>query len=247
MAQDRSSRHLEWEGCLNVRDLGGIPTLDGGETQWHSVIRADYLGRLSLAGQQSMRDYGVRTVVDLRSPQEVDKECYQLVEAGDCRRLHLPIEKYYPHVSARIAQATSLAEVYCLIADHYADAVAAILQAVDSAPPGGVVIHCYSGKDRTGMTAALLLAVAGVSVDEIAEDYAASQARLWPEYESSVPQAGIEAPGDLWSKPWAEPATMHGFLSHLAARYGGVREYLAQAGLSAGEIVQIRARLRGQS
>jgi protein tyrosine/serine phosphatase len=109
--QDRLSRHLEWDGCLNARDLGGIPTLDGGETQWQSVIRADYLGRLSGAGQQSMHDYGVRTVIDLRSPQELVIDSYQLAAANDFLRLHLPIEKYYPHVGARIAKATSLTEV----------------------------------------------------------------------------------------------------------------------------------------
>jgi protein-tyrosine phosphatase len=245
VTQDLLSRHLAWEGCLNVRDLGGIRTLDGSETQWRSVIRADYLGRLSHAGQRSMCAYGVCTVIDLRSPQEVYTESYQLAEADGCLRLHLPIEKFYPHVSARIAQATSLAEVYCLIADHYADAIAAILQAVATAPPGGVVIHCYGGKDRTGTIAALLLSIAGVPADEIAKDYAASQVRLWPEYEQQLQQGEIETSEDLWRRPWAAPETMHGFLGHLDVQYGGVRAYLAQAGMQADEIAQLYGRLRG--
>jgi protein-tyrosine phosphatase len=244
MSQDRLSRHLAWDGCLNVRDLGGLPTLDGGETRWQSVIRADTLGRLSGAGQQSMHDYGVRTVIDLRSPQELAIDSYQLAAAYGCLRLHLPVEKYYPHVSARIAQATSLAEVYCLIADHYADAIAAILEAVGSAPPGGVVLHCYNGKDRTGMMAALLLGIAGVPAGEIANDYAASQARLWPQYEKSLPKGASEGGESFWSKPWAEPATMVGFLGHLDERYGGVRAYLAQAGMQTEQIAQIDGRLR---
>ncbi|MBK8051016.1 MAG: tyrosine-protein phosphatase [Anaerolineales bacterium] len=47
MSKTYASRHLAWEGCLNARDLGGIPTGDGSATQWQFVIRADCVGRLS--------------------------------------------------------------------------------------------------------------------------------------------------------------------------------------------------------
>ena len=60
------SRDLAWEGCLNVRDLGGHPTEDGGETRFGAYVRADNLERLTAAGWQALIDYGVRTVVDLR-------------------------------------------------------------------------------------------------------------------------------------------------------------------------------------
>ena len=150
MANNTPSRHLEWEGCLNARDLGGLPTLDGGETRWQSVIRADYPGTLTPAGLEAMLDYGVRTLIDIRSPQEAAAECYQWAETSGCRRLHLPIEKYYPHVGVRIRQATSLVETYCIMVDAYPDCVAAILRAVAEAPPGGVLVHCQGGKDRTG-------------------------------------------------------------------------------------------------
>lgn len=243
MANDAPSRHLEWEGCLNARDLGGLRTLDGGETCWHSVIRADYPGTLTPAGLEAMLDYGVRTLIDVRSPQEAAAECYEWAEASGCRRIHLPIEKYYPAVGVRIRQATSLPEVYCIIADAYPDCIAAILQAVVAAPPDGVVIHCHSGKDRTGTIVALMLAVAGVPADEIAADYALSQARLWPEYEQRLQRGLAAAPENLWTKPLAEPATMYAFLGHLASRYGGVHAYLDQAGLSADQILQIRQRL----
>ncbi len=243
MAQNPCSRHLEWEGCLNVRDLGGLPTQDGGETCWQSIIRADYPGDLSPAGLTTMLDYGVRTLIDIRSPQEAAVECYQWAETSGCRRIHLPIEKYYPDVGVRIRQAISLPEVYCIVVDAYPDCVAAILQAVAAAPPGGVVIHCHSGKDRTGTIAALLLAVAGVPADEIAADYALSKARLWPEYEARLLQGRIAEPETLWTRPLADPATMYTLLNHLASRYGGVHAYLKQAGLSADQILQIRQRL----
>jgi protein-tyrosine phosphatase len=64
-------RELAWEGCLNVRDLGGLPTEDGGETRYGRVVRADSVRQLTDAGWQAVADYGVRTVVDLRGDYEL--------------------------------------------------------------------------------------------------------------------------------------------------------------------------------
>ena len=57
---------LAWEGCLNVRDLGGHATEDGAVTRPGVVVRADALGRLSDAGWQALVDYGIARIVDLR-------------------------------------------------------------------------------------------------------------------------------------------------------------------------------------
>ena len=57
---------LEWEGCLNVRDLGGHPTGDGAVTRHRVVVRADALRQLSDAGWAQLVDYGVARIVDLR-------------------------------------------------------------------------------------------------------------------------------------------------------------------------------------
>jgi protein-tyrosine phosphatase len=243
MANNPPSRHLEWEGCLNARDLGGLPTLDGGETCWQSVIRADYPGSLTPAGLQAMLDYGVHTLIDIRSPQEAAALCYQWADAHRCRRLHLPIEKYYPHVGILIRQATSLVETYCIMVDAYPDCVGAILRAVAEAPPGGVLVHCQGGKDRTGTIVALLLSIAGVSRAAIAADYALSQARLWPEYEQRLQGGPLEQPETLWTRPLADPTAMYTFLDHMDSHHGGVHAYLAQAGLSADQILQLRQRL----
>jgi hypothetical protein len=67
-AQNR--RHLDWDGCFNVRDLGGLRTRDGGTTQWRSVIRADALDGLTAAGWFGLSEYGVRTVIDLPNDAE---------------------------------------------------------------------------------------------------------------------------------------------------------------------------------
>jgi protein-tyrosine phosphatase len=246
--EPRKERHLAWDACYNARDLGGLPTVDRGETQWQAVIRSDILSRLTNQGQQALLDYGVRTIIDLRAPQETQKEpSVFTVPPTDLRApiyLNLPLEKYYPYVSALISKAETRAEVYCIILDHYPDAVAAIMQAIANAQPGGVVIHCHAGKDRTGIVAALLLSLAGVRADAIAEDYAESQRRLWPLYEQYVAEAGGEVAVNFWLKPTATSEMMHTMLVHLEVRYGGVRAYLVAAGMAETEIDCLVRRLR---
>ena len=62
---------LAWEGCLNVRDLGGLPTEDGRRTRDGSVIRSDNIRRLTDAGWRSLAAHGVERIVDLRFPEEL--------------------------------------------------------------------------------------------------------------------------------------------------------------------------------
>ena len=69
-------RHLDWPGCANVRDLGGLRTADGRTTRWRSVIRSDSLDRLTPAGWEALEGYGVQTVIDLRNDIEREADPY---------------------------------------------------------------------------------------------------------------------------------------------------------------------------
>jgi protein-tyrosine phosphatase len=241
-------RHLNWDACHNVRDLGGLPTVDGGETRWGSVIRTDLLSRLTEGGRHALIDYGVRTVIDLRSPGQVSEEpsayTVESARSAGLTYLNLPLEEYYPHVSALISQAQTRAEVYCITLDHYPTNMAAALRAIANAEPGGVVIHCHAGKDRTGVVSGLLLAIAGVHDEQIAADYAESQVRLWPLYEQLIAAAGGEEKVDFWLKPTATAEMMQTMLDHVRNQYGGISDYLRWAGLSEEEVEQLRRRLR---
>jgi protein tyrosine/serine phosphatase len=152
------------------------------------------------------------------------------------------VEYYYPHVSDLIIQAKNRAEVYCIILDHYPDAIAEVVRAIISAQQGGIVIHCHSGTDRTGIIAALLLSLADVSADIIADDYAESQMRLQPLYERISVEDEPEE-DDFWRRPTATADMMYLMLAHLDEKYGGVEGYLRGSGLSTSEIDQLKKRI----
>jgi protein-tyrosine phosphatase len=246
MSDRAMNRDLAWPDCYNARDLGGLPAAGGRTTAWRSVIRSDILSRLTADGRQALLEYGVRTIIDLRAAHEAAAEpsLDPVWAGGRLTCLNRPLEHYYPHVGRLIVAARSRAEVYAIILDHYPDAVAGALRAVAGAEPGGVVIHCHGGRDRTGMASALLLRLAGVPAEVVIADYAASQERLRPLFEQIEAEKGPPpADAGFWQRPTATAEMMAQMLAHLDGRYGGVEGYLKAAGLTDSDVVRLRMRL----
>lgn len=237
-----NKRHLAWLDCYNVRDLGGLPLKGGGHTRWGALIRADMLGRLTLEGKQQLLDYGVRTIIDLRNPHELVEEppagFPDLAVAPTYR--NLPLEQQLP---PGLRKSDSLAEIYRKVIDYNQTAVAQIMRAIIEAGAGGIVIHCYAGKDRTGMIAAMILTLAGVEREAVIDDYRQSQEQLWPLWEKMIVEAGGEENLNPWRKPVIYPESIVSLLDHLDGRYGGVEGYLQDAGLSAAETAVLKAKL----
>jgi protein-tyrosine phosphatase len=77
------TRLLEWEGCLNARDLGGYATEGGRETRWGAVVRSDSPAALTEVGRAALAAYGVRAIVDLRLPAELADHPNPFAEPGD--------------------------------------------------------------------------------------------------------------------------------------------------------------------
>ena len=248
------SRDLVWDGCLNVRDLGGHPTEDDGETRFGSVVRADSLSQLTPAGWEALVGYGIRTVIDLRGDHE--REDYT---PGKLRVevLHVPFMEATDEEWEEIAEelewieqipdvADSTREVYLLFLERFRPHVGAAMRAVAEAPEGGVVVHCVGGKDRTGLLTALLLHVAGVPTEEIAGDYALSEVRLRRRHEGWFEAAETEAERKRLERiTQTPPQAITGVFHELERRYGSVEEYLRVAGVSAEHLARARSRLRG--
>jgi protein-tyrosine phosphatase len=244
------SRDLDWDGLLNARDLGGHPTEDGAETRWASVVRADSVRQLTEAGWQAVVDYGVRTIVDLRSDEELaqDPPADLPVDA-----VHVSFFDDRPEVFDEVEEASASAadhaeatrRVYLIFLEHFRPNVAAAIRAVANAPEGAVVVHCHGGKDRTGLVSAFLLRLAGVSVEEIATDYSLSEERLRTRHEEWFAQAADEAELERLHRISKTPAaSMVQVLEELERRYGSIAGYLKAGGATDEELERARARLR---
>jgi protein-tyrosine phosphatase len=245
------SRDLDWDGCLNVRDLGGHPTLDGGETRFGAIVRADSVRQLTDEGWKAAVEYGVRTVVDLRMDQELQADPPAKLPVDV---VHVPFleenEEAFLAVEAAAEAAPDSAiatrDVYLLFLEHFRNNVAAAIATVAHAPDGAVVVHCMGGKDRTGLVVAFLLQLAGVADEEIAADYALSDERLGPRHDLWIAEAGTEAERERLRRVLAAPAEgMLGVLEALDRRYGGVDAFLRSAGLRDEDLKFARARLLG--
>jgi protein-tyrosine phosphatase len=228
------SRDLHWEGCLNVRDLGGLPH-PGGETAFGAVVRADNPGRLTESGWRAATGYGIRTVVDLRSDPERGEDPpprpglhytrLSLFEHFDDN------PAYHDEFAARVV-GRSVADRYLAL---YLEALeldtarfAQAFRAIAHAPAGGVLIHCAGGKDRTGVLSALLLRLVEVPVELVEADYVHSERRL-----------GVvdSAPAGVVTRA----------LAGLEARHGSAAGYFRHVGASTDEIERVRTRLDARS
>jgi protein tyrosine/serine phosphatase len=244
-------RDLNWDGCLNVRDLGGHRTADGAETRYGAVIRADSVRQLTDTGWAAAVEYGVRSVVDLRMdveleadpPAELPVEVVHMPFFADDAEAFAEVEAV---TEAAPDHVTARREVYLVFLERFRDNVVAAIAAVARAPKGGVVVHCMGGKDRTGLVTALLLHVAGVDDEQIAADYAASEERLRPQLDAWLAEAGTDDERERIRRMGETPAeSMIGVLEALERRYGSVEEYLRASGSSEDDLDLVRARLRG--
>lgn len=248
-------RELAWDGCLNVRDLGGHVTVDARETRFGAIVRADSIRQLTDEGWRALVDYGIATVVDLRGDQERDDDPpaelpVHVVHAPFMEADQREREELEAEVDTAAARAPNVADatrdVYLIFLERFKRNVAAGVRAVARAPRGGVVIHCVGGKDRTGLLTALLLHLAGVDTEQVAADYALSEERLRPREEVFLAEAETEAERDQIRRMSRTPAgAIVGVFEELERRYGSIEAYLRSAGLRHEDLERARARLRG--
>lgn len=244
-------RALTWDGCVNVRDLGGVPLRGGGTTRLRSVVRADNVRRLSAAGWEALVAYGVRTAVDLRWREELADDPPGDLPIGV---VHVSLfgeldEGYWAELSQRLERWSDRIDVTResnleLLARHraqLAEAVTAVARAAD----GGVLVHCVAGKDRTGLVSALLLRLAGVEIADVADDYGESNANLAALTEIWRDAAPDEEERARRRQLNGTPReSMVGVLEELERRHGSVRDYLLAGGATAADLDRAAARLR---
>lgn len=191
-------RRIVREGFFNARDLGGLPARHGRSTRRGAFIRSADPRFVTAQGWEAAGDAGVRTVVDLREPDEIRSTPGEgpTARAGSAvfpaalsgvpvgiTRLEVPLDdagdlRFWEDVNRRRLNGTPL--YYRHFLEHKGERCAAVITALARAEPGGVLFHCGAGRDRTGLVSLLLLALAGVGAEAIADDYELSTAELVP-------------------------------------------------------------------
>ena len=260
-------RWIEIEGVVNMRDLGGLPTADGGRTAWRRLIRSDNLQDLSSeAVDHLVAAVGVRDIVDLRSETEL-----HLLGDGPLRVLETLTHHHHSLLpdrpsgsrrpADRSAQDTGLGSPWkkwdgrrdaTFWADHYLgylterpDSVSAALDVI-SRSAGATIVHCAAGKDRTGTVVAMALSVAGVPDEVIVEDYVLSAERIarildrlnaHPVYGDALRSQPVAD-----QQPRAE--SMEAILRALRDRFGGAAGWLREQGWREDDLTRLRTHLR---
>jgi protein-tyrosine phosphatase len=263
---------IELDGAVNVRDVGGLTTADGGTVRGGVLLRSDNLQGLTAADvRRLVDDIGLRHVIDLRSEVEVEVEgpgpltresavtihhlslfaeggVYTDVEADTPPKIDT--DKVLPWQSRNDEGSESERSVghYLGYLAERPDSVVSALRVIARAPQEGpAVVHCAAGKDRTGVVVAIALHVAGVTREEIVADYAATGERL--EAILARLRASPTYAQDLDSRPadthMPRPYTMEKFLTVLDERHGGPLGWLEHHGWTDEDTTALRAALRG--
>ena len=242
------ARHLDLEGTHNLRDLGGYRTSEGRTTRWRMFLRADSLHQLPAESQAALVDYGIRAVIDLRAKIELEERPNVFSGSSDVAYYHrnllgdepLPEEDDIA-VNAEASEGTArgYTQLLDLLKPRYRNVLATLAE--PSAQPA--LFHCAAGQDRTGTVAALLLGIAGVPPDTIAEDYALSARYLRDRYVAEFAPPELSPDEFTWQDYQAQfcpPEVMLTTLEHLEERYGGAEAYVRAIGLTQEQVDSLR-------
>jgi protein-tyrosine phosphatase len=239
-----TERVIALEGAVNFRDLGGYATVDGRQTRWRVLFRADGLSELSPTDFAVMRDLGIRTVVDLRSGYEVEQSRFD-VAAHPADFHHFPFIDQLPDVETWDRQPGLLGAQYKEMLDDAAPQIISALGVLAAPEAQPAVFHCTAGKDRTGLLSALVLSLLGVPEETVVADYALSgeaMERLRAKLILKYPD-GKDVIADIDEVFSAEPDNMVELLRYLRERYGSVIEYAATVGVPDALVDRLRQTL----
>ena len=244
MAVDPYPRNLDFSATYNFRDVGGYRGLDGRTVRWRRLFRSDALHRLGEADAEAFAALGVRTVIDLRRPLEIEKYGRVADRYGvDYRNLvlrHVDWEDV-EHPEDAVHERW-LADRYLNFAEDGREAILEALRVIADPASAPVIVHCMAGKDRTGTVCALALSVLGVSDEDIAADYAlttTAMARLTAYLLEKNPEA-VRGNEHMFDSP---EGAMLMFLGDLRALHGSPEGYVKEIGLADDEIASMRAHL----
>jgi protein tyrosine/serine phosphatase len=241
-------RELEIDGLANARDLGGLRTRDGRTINAGVIVRSDSPIGLTEKGHiDLMVMVGPRTIIDLRSAIELERDGYTLKDDS------VTIFNFPMQPLSGVNQEQIDAGAFDNLIDDYmgqleinGHSIIEALRAISSSDQHPIVYHCSAGKDRTGVVTAMLLDILGVEHEDIAADYHLTTANMAPILERIRTAPIFKENGLAFAAAWifsSDPETMLAFLERMTEKYGSAEGWALQHGLSQAEIDAIREHL----
>lgn len=225
-------RHMPLENIQNCRDLGGYPIKGGGFTAYGRLLRCGRPRAATHRDMQFFEEYGIKNVFDLRGDSETMSMPSEFAHRDDINYYHFSLLDINPassqaHMSLGDTYIASLNECK----GNYARLFSQLSRVTEP-----TMFHCFLGKDRTGITAALILYLTGVYMEDIIADYRVSSTYLEPFYIREMKKRSGLIWGDDMSHLRSASSNITGVFEYLESRYGSVEDYFLDAGLTVQEI-----------
>jgi protein-tyrosine phosphatase len=248
-----NDRRVALEGPLNFRDVGGYAAADGKHVRWGRVFRSDSLHHLTPADGPRLAEIGIKTALDFRAHDELDRIGIGHLGSLDIKHVHVPTVDKVLHVvrPPDWQPLETVGDIYLLMMESGAQAYAAALRTLVEQESLPAVYFCMAGKDRTGVFSAVLLGLLGVSDLDIVADYVLTHdvvEKIHERGRADYPAERVAERDEIWKNVpeellGAHATSMEGLIAGMHSKYGSWLGYAEAIGIEEHVVGTLRERL----
>lgn len=214
----------------NMRDIGGYIT-GNKKVKCGKLIRSNLPDNMTEEDISVLKKMGIKTVIDLRTEEEIEKANSVFEKNPAFKLLHYKING-----GGKIPEKSDDVPLSYMKMLEGKEIIYQIFKEI-ARENHGIIYFCNAGKDRTGVITALILMTLGVKKEDIVSDYMLSEGHL-----EKIINCFVEYPKNTQIRDVVTPKAeyMEQFLNQFNEKYGDINQYLHQIGITDNDINQIR-------